>query len=98
MLTITHTLKKAACVHVTGNGVSIRWHRDRTVTVLLPLQGHKTSYDTKRNSPSLVIGRQEERHSETQMRALKGLSETRRSHMIVSLIAAIWPPITSAPL
>ena len=34
--------------------MSIRWHRDRTVTVLLPLQGHKTSYDTDGNSPSLV--------------------------------------------
>lgn len=42
-------------VHVTRNGVSIRWHRDRTVTVLLPLKGHKTSYDTDRNSPPLVI-------------------------------------------
>lgn len=55
MNTHTHTLKQAVSVHVTRNGVSIRWHRDRTVTVLLPLQGHKTSYDTDRNSPSLVI-------------------------------------------
>lgn len=42
-------------VHVTTSAVSIRWRRDRTVTVLLPLQGHKTSYDTNRNSPPLVI-------------------------------------------
>ena len=86
MLTHTHTLKQAVCVHVTRNGVSIRWHRDRTVTVLQPLQGHKTSYDTDRNSPSLVItGEAEtgERRSETQTRAPKGLRVTRESHMIV---------------
>lgn len=87
---LTHTLKQAVCVHVTRNGVSIRWHRDKTVTVLLPLQGHKTSYDTDRNSPSLVMtGERErerersERRRETQSRAPKGLRETRESHMIV---------------
>lgn len=55
MLFHTHTLKQAMSVHVTRSAVSIRWHRDRTVTVLLPLQGQKISYDTNRNSPLLVI-------------------------------------------
>lgn len=74
-------------VHVTKHGGSIRWHRDRTVTVLLPLKGHKTSYDTDRNSPPLVITAERERrggrHSKTQSRALKGLREAIESHMIV---------------
>lgn len=49
------------CAHVTRDGVSIRWHRDRSVTVLLPLQGHKTSYDTDRNSSPLVMVGEKER-------------------------------------
>lgn len=50
----------AECAHVTGNSVSIRWRGgDRTVTVLLPLQGHKTSYDTGRKSLTLVIASQQ---------------------------------------
>lgn len=83
----SHTVKQSVCVHVTRNGMSIRWHRDKTVTVLLPLQGHKTSYDMDRNSLPLVRSgereRRGDRHRARQAGALKGLRETRESHMIV---------------
>lgn len=72
---------------MTRNGVSIRWLRDKTVTVLLALQGHRTSYDTDGNSPPFVIAAQSETGGETQrrrqLRAPKGLRGTRESHMIV---------------
>lgn len=67
--------------------MSIRWHRDRTVTVLLPLQGHKTSYDTDRNSRVLVRSGQSETRGKTPSEAGEGSErserETRASHMIV---------------
>lgn len=76
---LTHTLKQAACVHVTRNGVSIRWHRDKTVTVLLPLQGHKTSYDTDRNSPLLVITGERETGRKTQRDTVEGTERSERN-------------------
>lgn len=61
-------------LHVTRNGVSIRWHWDRTVTVLPPLKGHKTSYDTDTNSPPLVITaeRETQRDSRGAPKGLRG--------------------------
>lgn len=67
------------CAHVTMNSVWIRWHRDRRVTVLLPLQGHKTSYDRDRKSSALMEDR-EERDEETDEGKLRSEREDRETH------------------
>lgn len=50
---------------------------------VLPLRRHKTSYDTDRNSPSLVSPGEPKTDSEIQISALRGLRKIRESHMIV---------------
>lgn len=103
---VAHTHTRAhtggVCVHVTGNSVSIRWQRDRTVTVLLPLQGHKTSYDTDRNSYVLVITREMETGRKTHWDTDEGTEGSEGNESVtwlpVLLIAAIWNSLTSAPL
>lgn len=71
-------------VHVTRAGVWISAGIEVSLFVL-PLRGHKTSYDTDGNSPPLVCPGESntERHSEIQIWALRGLRKMRESHMIV---------------
>lgn len=62
--------------------MSIRWQRDRSVTVLLRLQGHKTSYDAVITCDGGIDGDREREMcvGGEQTRAQRGLRDEREPH------------------